>query len=369
MTDHCYLCGTEINDENISKEHIIPNAIGGKLVSIKLLCNNCNIKTGDVIDFALSKTLEPLCNLINVKRDRGTPTSLKITLQSGKKIILRPGFKPEAVPNVEKLNNKINITARNENEALEKLHQLQVKYPSIDVDNAMEKLQHQKKYIDEKIPFKLELNDECLRSLGKIIASFYIYRGNDKEKISKLIDFIKDDQKVKTLWQYTEDSPFAFNKYGVYNIVSIIGDSNTKKLVGFVEIFSTIKFFIIINNNYAGETFSQNYYYNVETGASDKDIIIKTVKKEKFFTNISRDTYDICLSNYEKSFNELMNYCHKKSNDEARFSIISQSFDECQRRFPPEKYPYFTDEMIEFLSKDVSEKFVAYLYETKQLGQ
>ena len=39
---NCYKCTDEINDENVSTEHIIPNAVGGRLKSKELLCNICN---------------------------------------------------------------------------------------------------------------------------------------------------------------------------------------------------------------------------------------------------------------------------------------------------------------------------------------
>ena len=38
----CYICENEITKENKYKEHIIPNAIGGKLKSGDLICSNCS---------------------------------------------------------------------------------------------------------------------------------------------------------------------------------------------------------------------------------------------------------------------------------------------------------------------------------------
>ena len=54
----CYLCGTEITEENKTVEHIVLNSIGGRLKSSKLICKNCNSKFGNTFDACLSKQLE-----------------------------------------------------------------------------------------------------------------------------------------------------------------------------------------------------------------------------------------------------------------------------------------------------------------------
>ena len=38
VKNYCYICGKELTKLNESEEHIIPNAIGGKLKSKKLIC-------------------------------------------------------------------------------------------------------------------------------------------------------------------------------------------------------------------------------------------------------------------------------------------------------------------------------------------
>ncbi|MBC7473097.1 MAG: hypothetical protein H7263_02305 [Candidatus Sericytochromatia bacterium] len=35
------MCGTELTNDNKTKEHIIPNFIGGKLKYSDLICRNC----------------------------------------------------------------------------------------------------------------------------------------------------------------------------------------------------------------------------------------------------------------------------------------------------------------------------------------
>ena len=42
--NNCYLCRQVLSKENESVEHIIPNSIGGRLKSKKLLCKKCKDK-------------------------------------------------------------------------------------------------------------------------------------------------------------------------------------------------------------------------------------------------------------------------------------------------------------------------------------
>ena len=44
---YCALCGVLITEENNSKEHIIPNAIGGKKKISNFICEECNNRSGN----------------------------------------------------------------------------------------------------------------------------------------------------------------------------------------------------------------------------------------------------------------------------------------------------------------------------------
>ena len=72
----CYICGEELTKENASVEHIIPNAIGGKLKSKELICKKCNSKLGHSMDKELAEQLDFFSNFLNINRDRGKPNNI-----------------------------------------------------------------------------------------------------------------------------------------------------------------------------------------------------------------------------------------------------------------------------------------------------
>lgn len=68
----CYMCPVELTEENSSKEHIILNAMGGRLKPKDLLCKTCNSKIGHDADSELAKQFEFLSAYLQVKRDSGS---------------------------------------------------------------------------------------------------------------------------------------------------------------------------------------------------------------------------------------------------------------------------------------------------------
>ena len=54
----CWLCKCPINEGNTTKEHIIPNAIGGRRTVKGVLCRTCNSTTGERWDAELVKQLK-----------------------------------------------------------------------------------------------------------------------------------------------------------------------------------------------------------------------------------------------------------------------------------------------------------------------
>ena len=97
----CAICNELINENNNSKEHIIPNSIGGRKVVKNFICNDCNNFTGETWDSELFKQLAPFCTMFGIERHRGEVAPLKVKTYSGKEFLqfkdgtfqlLRPKF-------------------------------------------------------------------------------------------------------------------------------------------------------------------------------------------------------------------------------------------------------------------------------------
>jgi len=92
----CLYCDTEFNDNNGSKEHIIPNALGGRKKTRNACCKDCNNSFGESIDFALASNFQEIASLLNIQRERGEPREIKNAIgEDGEKYRILPGGKPD----------------------------------------------------------------------------------------------------------------------------------------------------------------------------------------------------------------------------------------------------------------------------------
>ena len=69
----CYYCNQKFDDKNHLRhnEHIIQNAIGGRLKSNNILCEKCGCDLGKKIDAPFVKIFENICKILNVTKDHG----------------------------------------------------------------------------------------------------------------------------------------------------------------------------------------------------------------------------------------------------------------------------------------------------------
>ncbi|MFZ2452159.1 MAG: HNH endonuclease [Methylovulum miyakonense] len=71
----CALCDCEITNDTDSKEHVIPQSIGGRLVVKGFICKVCNNTKGDSWDAELARLLNFFSLFLGISRERGEPPS------------------------------------------------------------------------------------------------------------------------------------------------------------------------------------------------------------------------------------------------------------------------------------------------------
>lgn len=141
----CYNCDEILNVHNTSDEHILLNAVGGRLKSKSLLCKKCNSEFGSNCDSKLADQFLFLTSHLQIKKHRGDINSIKGgKTASGEDYNIINGSKPiMPKPVFEKIevDGKINykIQARDEAEMRLILKGIAKKNPSLNVDEAMKK--------------------------------------------------------------------------------------------------------------------------------------------------------------------------------------------------------------------------------------
>ena len=117
MTKFCALCQTSLTAANSTKDHVIPNAIGGRKKVRNFICRSCNSKTGEKWDSELAKQLQPFSTMLDVRRERRENQPIAVETVSGRKLTWNPGgllttYKPTFDQRVENDKTLITIQAR-----------------------------------------------------------------------------------------------------------------------------------------------------------------------------------------------------------------------------------------------------------------
>ena len=170
----CALCGTSLTSRNASKEHVFPNAIGGRKSVRNFLCVACNSKTGHEWDTELVSQFRPLCTMLNVSRQRGENRPFDVETLHGRKLTLNPdGSMTIAEPLFASKefdgNTGVKIHARTNSELRGILSRLRKKHPQIDIDDLVKQAQRVREYSSE--PYAVSLNVGGLVSGQSMIKS------------------------------------------------------------------------------------------------------------------------------------------------------------------------------------------------------
>ena len=159
----CALCGTPLAGSNASREHVIPNALGGRKTVQNFICANCNSRTGADWDSVLVRQLGPLCTMLNVDRNRGQNRSMEVKTLSGKGLCIDPDGTMtirHAHPFKRQEHDgriEVRIRAGTANEMRKMVSQLARKYPQVDVEEVMRKAEATKEYSRDPFAVPLEV--------------------------------------------------------------------------------------------------------------------------------------------------------------------------------------------------------------------
>lgn len=255
MCKKCFFCDEELNENTLSKEHIIKNSIGGKRTAKNFICKKCNEKTGQEWDYLIDKDFgEILSVLFQIKRDRGKIKPMKVEDTATNHSFLVSNkieqITPEYLHDVK--SGKITITALNEKRCKQYLNQLKSKN-EIPNDTTLDST--------ERIKDKVEINFESNLNIPELTSNFS--KSVIKSALALLSEY-QDDNIIKSCnlaksffngennncieYFYDYDPiinrPFAVPLHCVY----IFNKDNTLK--AYIELFGIARYIVKLSNQY-----------------------------------------------------------------------------------------------------------------------
>ncbi len=271
----CYNCSVPLTDGNRSIEHIIPNAMGGRLKSSDLLCRPCNTKLADLVDGPLIEQFSGITALLDTQRERGSAPEVEGTLPDGTALLIAPGGKPGPKHPVyqEKQTaqgKEIHFEARSEKEMAAFIRSILKKYPQVDAAEICGAVQRGVTYVKDpvKIPFTFG-GAVCFRGALKIALQFHIVRVGMPAGHERLLDIVSGNAEPGNLVCFSQGfDPFGIDGGDtVTHSISLVGAHGDRLVYAHVTLFSFIRLIVVLDESYGGEDFLHAYAQNAVTRA------------------------------------------------------------------------------------------------------
>lgn len=276
----CALCDCVLDSTTDSEEHIIPNALGGRFKLRGVICSKCNSAAGAKWDSELVRQLNPLALIFGIQRQRGSVKSQVFATSSGDRIELHPDSSmTPADPVVHQAKNPdgsrtIHVTARTVEEARQIVKGLKRKYPELEVDAALSQASRAEFY-PGALAMPLQVGGALAsRSIVKSVLCLAVSAGVDPMQCPSAHRFLRDDG-------YTSGITFLYDRDVIVNrppgvplhCIAVSSRSLDGQLIGYVELFATFRFAVLLADPYDGPEIHCKYMIDpVSGGILDNDL-------------------------------------------------------------------------------------------------
>jgi hypothetical protein len=256
----CAICGDRITTDSDSKEHVIAEAIGGRLVVTGFICKRCNSETGHAWDAKLASQLLPLSLLFGVRRQRGDTPALPITTTAGEHLVIRPGggftlTKPSFSIQPTPEGVKIQITARSMAEAKRILAGVKGKYPNVGVEQELAAAEVSRTYPQGYVHHRLEFGGPASgRSIVKSVLALAHHAGVALSGCGDALSYLRDTSAPPCFGYYQASDLIRDRPADMpLHCVSVDANPSSGLILGYAEYFGVQRVVVCLGRNYRGE--------------------------------------------------------------------------------------------------------------------
>lgn len=273
-----------------SREHIIPNAIGGRLSSDKLICNSCNNKSGSAWDAVLCNQYTILCVWFGVSRERGNVPNCSVENEIGEiSIISNDGKIQPKKPTFssKKINeNECEITVKaNNHKDAKKIISSFCKKNNLQPDFTT--LQHREVLFndhggDTKFSFDLS-GPQIGRSVAKMMYLYSLHVGVDRESMKDVFKYLSAESNVQPFGPYYDVDLILKRPENIpIHVISVCGKNN--RIIGYIELFGLFKYVFNLSSDYHGNDFCHTYALDPVSG----DILDATICFDRINSSVEQ---------------------------------------------------------------------------------
>ena len=268
----CAICDTRIDDSNRTEEHVIPQAIGGRLTVRNFICATCNNRTGKEWDKEVVDQLSYVSTRLGIKRPKGSPPPVEVTLTTGRSLKIHPdgqftkSGKPQIVAPENISAGTFSVNADTIERAEKIALNLKKKYEKMGAKVELEATNNPEQIVDQ-IQQELSLGGKnANRSTVKTAIAFAVSNDVPAANCDFALPFLHgQDVDCIGLW-YARDFVTDRSEFDVFHCVSICGDPQTKILVAYIEHYGAMRYLVCLSKNYQGPRIDTTHALDPQTG-------------------------------------------------------------------------------------------------------
>jgi hypothetical protein len=364
----CTFCEKKLVGGDKSKEHVIPNSIGGRLKTSGFICLECNVTRGDRWDSELAEQLNWFSLALGISRERGAPPGQLVNTVDGRQLTLLPdgSFLPGSSYREEEVDGqkRISIVARSVAEAEKRIEGVSRKYPLFDKARALSELEVKTDYLDSPLALEMSIGGaKAGRSLVKTALAFASHCGVPHEEFGGALHYLSNQQAEPPFGHaYLSDLVLNREQHPIFHCVSLKSDGGKSRLWAYIEYYGLFRVIVLINDHYAGPVVDKTYALDPITGEQLNVEVRADVPEDEFWRVVSGDGWDSDIHSAAADF--ALPRVIKRSEQRALESAVASGFAHAVKTLgipegadiPKEKAAEFTALLMEKLGPYISHR-------------
>jgi hypothetical protein len=301
MKERCVLCDSEFDDNNRSPEHIIPQAIGGRVIVENFICKSCNHSTGGKWDKDLAEQLASLSVLLGTKRQRKAPPPVIVRNQNGDELkVFHDGSMTSVLRSspVERIDYDSGIrSVEIRSETQQKAEKISANYrKKLEKMGAKDIRFTSNEIVSDFIgPVHISMSpdlDKSGFSLVKTALAFAVHCGISPGACDLAIDYLLNLGVQCLGYYYSADKDVVINRPSgeIFHCVAIQSASNDGCLWAYIEYYTVFRVMICLSKIYSGEPVNACHAIDPRTGKAF-DLSVNVDSTTIDFDELQANTY------------------------------------------------------------------------------
>lgn len=295
---HCYACSVELTSSNESEEHILPNAIGGRLKSKQLLCRKCNNDFGNKHEAEFADQLRFFSGRLPIKRDRGDnqkfrtidkKTGLPVVIDEQGKVTLAHVVMLEKPDPVK--GGQLKFMAPDEESAKKVVERYKQKFPKAKIEIGA--LQSPEKNPNDHIDITAQLGGlSFLKTAQKCLLNLFVHEGGDRTYIRQEADELFENANYEPRIWFLSDLQDRKPTMCPPHVLAVFGRPEESILFGYVEFFGGIRLVGVLNDSYQGPPIYFTHSVDPVLGSIQKCDVDIQITREQLLDIVNQKAFD-----------------------------------------------------------------------------